>query len=231
MRQTLEEPFQRVRPLLLPDGRRFWVKRVERLSARMRVQKGDPARAFAAEREGLRVLAAHGVPVPEVVAEGPDYLVLPDAGPTLVRLAKDESLPEAERLAAFRAAGGALARLHWAGLAHGRPAVRDICWDGAVARFIDLERFSPVHRGGTRQALDVLILAQSAFAAWPDDPRWIIAARDGYAAGAPEGAMARVNRLARRLAPLGWLARGLSRLRPGSREVRALPRALDFCRA
>jgi hypothetical protein len=68
--RALAEPPQRVRALVLPDGRRFWLKRVEQLSGRLRLQKGDPARAFAAEREGLRVLAAAGLPVAGVVAEG-----------------------------------------------------------------------------------------------------------------------------------------------------------------
>ena len=57
---ALAEPFRRVRPVVLPDGRRFWLKRVERLSGRLRWQKGDPARAFATERAGLRALAEAG---------------------------------------------------------------------------------------------------------------------------------------------------------------------------
>lgn len=230
LRRILDEPFARVRPLVLPDGRRFWLKRVERLSARMRLQKGDPARAFAAERAGLHLLAEKGVPVPAVVAEGLDYLVMPDAGPTLVRVVADASLTDGARLAAFAAAGRALALLHWAGMVHGRPAVRDICWDGVQARFIDLERFSPARRGGRWQALDLVILAQSAFTAWPQDDRWFAAALQAYAQAAPDGAMRRLRRLALWLAPLGLLAGGLSRLRPGSRELRALPLALACLR-
>lgn len=235
VRRLLNEPFARVRSLQLPDGRRFWLKRVERLSARMRVQKGNPARAFAAEREGLRLLAEKGVPVPPVVAEGADpegaeYLVLPDAGPTLVRLAKDTAQPEAERLAAFHAAGRALALLHRAGMVHGRPAVRDICWDGSTARFIDLERFSPARHGSLWQALDLVILAQSAFAAWPGEEGWLAAAWLGYVGSAPDGALRQLRRLVRGLAPLGLLARGLLWLRPASRELRAVPMVLAFLR-
>lgn len=219
---ALAEPPQRVRAVVLPDGRRFWLKRVERLSGRLRLQKGDPARAFAAEREGLRAVAAAGVPVAEVTAEGPDWVLMPDAGPTLPTVVRQSDVDEAGRLRAFAAAGRALGRLHWAGMAHGRPAVRDVCWDGREARFIDLERFRRARRAGFWQAADVVMFAQTAFTAWPGDPRWLDAALAAYAVSAPEGAMDSVRRLAGWLAPVGWLATGLSALRPGSRELQAV---------
>lgn len=222
LQTALAEPPRRVRAVVLPDGRRFWLKRVERLSGRLRLQKGDPARAFAAEREGLRALAAAGLPVAGVAAEGPDWVLMPDAGPVLTGVVADPARGEAEKLAAFAAAGRALGRLHWAGMAHGRPAVRDVCWDGREARFIDLERFRRASRAGFWQAADVVMFVQTAFTAWPQDARWLEAALEAYAVSAPEGAMAGVRRLVWWLMPVGWLAAGLSRLRPGSRELRAV---------
>jgi len=222
LREALAEPPQRVRAVALPDGRRFWLKRVERLSGRLRLQKGDPARAFAAEREGLHVLAAAGLPVAGVVAEGPDWMLMPDAGPVLPEVVRDPGRSEAEKLRAFAEAGRALGRLHWAGMAHGRPAVRDVCWDGQQARFIDLERFRRAKRAGFWQAADLVMFAQTAFTLWPEDARWLEAALEAYAISAPEGAMGSVRRLVWWLAPVGWLAAGLSRLRPGSRELRAV---------
>lgn len=220
--EALAEPPQRVRALVLPDGRRFWLKRVERLSGRLRLQKGDPARAFAAERDGVRALEAAGLPVAGIAAEGPDWMLMPDAGPVLPEVVADPARGEAEKLAAFAAAGRALGLLHWAGMAHGRPAVRDVCWDGSEARFIDLERFRRARRAGFWQAADVVMFAQTAFTAWPEDDGWLEAALASYVPNAPEGAMAAVRRLARWLSPLGWLAAGLAALRPGSREVRAV---------
>lgn len=219
---ALAEPPRRVRSVVLPDGRRFWLKRVEHLSGRLRWQKGDPARAFAAEREGLRALAAAGLPVAGVAAEGPDWVLMPDAGPVLTEVVADPARGEAEKLAAFAATGRALGLLHRAGMAHGRPAVRDVCWDGREARFIDLERFRRAGRAGFWQAADVVMFAQTAFTVWPEDARWLEAALEAYAVNAPEGAMAGVRRLAWGLAPVGWLAAGLARLRPGSRELRAV---------
>jgi tRNA A-37 threonylcarbamoyl transferase component Bud32 len=222
LRAALAAPPARVRPLVLPDGRRFWLKRVERLSGRLRLQKGDPAKAFAAEREGLLALGAAGLPVAGVVAEGPDWVLMPDAGPVLPEVVGDPSRDEAEKLRAFAAAGQALGRLHWAGMAHGRPAVRDVCWDGVEARFIDLERFRRAKRGGFWQAGDVVMFAQTAFTLWPEDGRWLDVALEAYAVSAPEGAMAAVRRVVGWLRPVGWLAAGLSALKPGSRELRAV---------
>jgi tRNA A-37 threonylcarbamoyl transferase component Bud32 len=222
LQAALAEPPKRVRRVDLPDGRRFWLKRVERLTGVMRFQKGDPARAFAAEREGLRKLAEAGLPVAEVAAEGPDWVLMPDAGPVLPAVVADPKRDEREKLAAFAQAGRALGRLHWAALVHGRPAVRDICWDGKEARFIDLERFRQGARGGLRQAADIVMFAQTAYTQWPDDPRWLDAALDAYSVNSPEGAIDRVRRLARGLTPLGWVASGLARLKPESRELRAV---------
>lgn len=227
---ALEETPVRVRPLDLPDGRRFWLKRVEHLAGRMRLQKGDPARSFEAEREGIRALQAQGLPVAGLELEGPGWIVLPDAGPVLPQVVADAGRDEAAKLRAMTAAGAALAMLHRAGMVHGRPAVRDICWDGAQVRFIDLERFRRARPGGFRQAVDLMVLAQSAFALWPGDPRWLEAAFAGYRAGGPQGALVRAVRLARLLAPLGWLARAVLPLRPRSRELRALGLVLPWVR-
>lgn len=222
LKAALAAPPVRVRRVDLPDGRRFWLKRVERLTGVMRAQKGDPSRAFASEREGLRALAEAGLPAAEVAAEGPDWMLLPDAGPILPEVVDDPQRSETEKFAAFAQAGRALGLLHWAGLAHGRPAVRDICWDGAEARFIDLERFRRGARSGLRQAADVVIFAQTAFRQWPEDSRWLDVALDAYANNAPEGAMDRVRRLVLFLVPPGWLVAGLALLRPRSRELRAV---------
>jgi tRNA A-37 threonylcarbamoyl transferase component Bud32 len=231
LQAALAKPPARVRRVDLADGRRFWLKRVEHLSGVMRVQKGNPARAFAAERDGLHALADAGLPVAGIVAEGPDWVLMPDAGPVLPEVIADPARQVDEKLAAFARAGRALGLLHWAGLVHGRPAVRDICWDGAEARFIDLERFRRGARGGLRQAADIVMFTQTAFTQWPEDPRWLDAALQAYGATAPEGAMGRVRRLALWLAPLGWLAAAAARLKPESRELRAVGLTLGKLRA
>jgi tRNA A-37 threonylcarbamoyl transferase component Bud32 len=230
VKAALAEPRRRVRLLVLPDGRRFWLKRVERLQGVLRLQKGDPQRAFRAERDGLETLAKAGLPVAAIAQQGPGWMLMPDAGPVLPAVVADPQRPDAEKLQAFAQAGKALGLLHWAGMVHGRPAVRDICWDGQVARFIDLERFRHDRRGGFWQAMDVLMLTQTAFTLWPDDLRWLEAALASYDVNAPLGAMERVRRLAWWLAPIGWVARAMMRVRPGNRELRAVGLTLNRLR-
>src|SRR5690554_3415852 len=93
---ALAKPPQRIMAITLNDGRRVWLKRIERLSLRLRIQKGDPARAFGRERAGLMAFAESGLPVPEILLEGADFLVLADTGPSLMGLMRDRGGPDAE---------------------------------------------------------------------------------------------------------------------------------------
>ncbi|MDR7123371.1 phosphotransferase [Pseudotabrizicola sp. 4114] len=232
LQAALRQPSQRIRALALPDGGRVWLKRVEQATGRMRLQKGNGLSAFVAEREALRLLHAKGVPVPEVIAEGPDYLLLPDLGPTLSALIRDHTHPMPDRIAAFAAAGAALAGLHRAGYAHGRPALRDFCWQSGQLRMIDLERFRSYKRSPVVRAMDVVIFTHSWFA----NDRGILpgpelyAAIDTYRAAAPAGVWRWVARLTRLLAPLDGLARAVIRFSKPSRDVQAIPPALAWLR-
>lgn len=219
-------PRLRVQRLDLPGLGNVWLKQAERLSLRLRLQKGDPVRAFEAERQALRTLGRLGLPVAPVLAEGADFLVLPDLGANLLALLRDEAVAQDARLAGFAAAGAALGRLHRAGIAHGRPVLRDICWDGRAARLIDLERCAPGGAGPRARAADVVMLVQSWFTERPEPGPELAAFLAAWQAEAGDGAAAGVRALARRLRWLGPLARGLSRLRPRSRELAAVPRML-----
>ena len=92
------------------------------------------------------------MPVPRILAEGSDFIAVEDAGLSLTRFCGDRSRELVSKQTACRAAGRALARLHASGLAHGRPAFRDMCWDGQQIRFIDFEYFKPTKAGRLRKA-------------------------------------------------------------------------------
>jgi tRNA A-37 threonylcarbamoyl transferase component Bud32 len=220
----LRDGGQRVRAILLADGQKFWLKRIERLPLRMRLQKGNAKAAFEAERTGLRVLSGAGLPVVAIALDGPDYMVLPDVGQTLNLVLRDAPLEE--RMEAFAAAGRSLARLHRAGFVHGRPAIRDICWDGGEARFIDLERFSVARRGRFHQALDVVMFVQTVMTLTRGSVAELDAALEAYAAASPPEVMPMVRRIVRWLGWLDPLARAVLRFRPKSREFAAVPLTL-----
>lgn len=211
-------------------GERGWLKRVEVLRGVMRWQKGDPVAALAAETTGLRLLGRLGLPVVPLLADGPDWFLTRDCGPTVDSLLRAEGQDAAGVGRVMRAAGGALGLLHKAGYAHGRPVLRDICWDGARARFIDLERFRTAPAGPWRQALDMAILVQSWFARFPQ----AVAGMD-VAAAAWAAQVGPV--VCRRVVVLGWvlgwsavLAAPVCWLKPGAREFRALPLTLRYLR-
>lgn len=227
VQQALTEPPRRIRLLNLPDGRRFWLKRIERLSLIQKMQKGDPAKAFLAEKRALHYLLNRGIPVAELMAEGPDYMLLADAGQNLRELAVDERMSKAERLRIFAAAGQALAGLHCEGLAHGRPAVRDLCWDGRMIRFIDLENFHPGRSSTYRQARDLLALSHSADTQWADRPEWIETLLAAYFQDGPVEVRAFAAQMGRRLGLFMPLVELVSRIRHQSREVKAIAMTVE----
>jgi hypothetical protein len=214
-------------PLDLPDGRRVWLKRAERLTGRMRLQKGSGTKGFAREWAGLHLLGGLGLPVAPILAEGPDWFVTPDVGPTLRYLMWH---PEGDHSAVFAAAGAALARLHLASYRHGRPAIRDLCWDGQAVRFIDLERFSDVKSDPRGLAIDLMIFVHSLVADGLNTPAGVAAplqdaAITAYRALAP-GIWAQAQVTA---SWLRWLP-AVARLMPDAREWRAIGPTLALFR-
>jgi tRNA A-37 threonylcarbamoyl transferase component Bud32 len=208
------------------DGVAYWVKQREELGLRLRLQKGNPARAFYAERGALHALAGRGLPVPPIVAEGAGFFATADHGPTLAHLIRHDSLTEAERIAAFTAAGRGLAAFHAQGVSHGRPSVRDICWDGSVATFIDLERYHPRRNHLSGHAQDLIMFVLSAYTAAGGERAEIDAACDAYRAAAPDAVWTMAQRWCRRLRWVDPLTRPLQR---GSRlraEFAAIPLTL-----
>lgn len=201
------------------NGQECWLKRREQLSLRWRLQKGDPARAFTRERAALQLLGAQGLPVAPILAQGEDYVVIGDCGPSLARMFRSAEPSPAERIAAFRAAGHALARLHRAGVAHGRPSVKDVCYrDGHIA-FIDFERFVPAPAPLAAQRNDLLIFVSSAYAFAQHDAPEVAAACSAYRDAAPDGIWEAAVRLSRRVRWIDRLTRPLQR-----REARRHPR-------
>lgn len=159
-------------------GRRYWIKRPEVLSLRWRLQKGNPTRAFARERRVHRDLLARGAPVPPILAEADNYIILPDSGPSL-EATLTGAAPD-ERLRACRAAGAALADLHALGLAHGRPHPRDLCWDGARIVFLDFERGSSATASERRQIWDLVLLIHGAYGLAPRETPEVAALCESY---------------------------------------------------
>ena len=144
------------------QGRKYWLKQSERLTGAMRWLKSQPQAALQLEISTLTQLAKRGAPVPELVASGDGFLVVADVGmPVNGWLNADIS--EAEKLKILQDSATGLAHLHLKGLAHGRPALRVICWEEGDVAFIDFEanqQDSDMHR---QQIRDLLVYIHSLY--------------------------------------------------------------------
>ena len=103
--------------------------------------------AIPEEVQRLRQLADKGMPVPEVVATGGNWFVLPDLGKSLRQILEQGDTDSAMRHRFLVAAGETLGTIHTQGLWHGKATVRDMIWDGERIWFVDFEenpaRFFP----------------------------------------------------------------------------------------
>lgn len=127
---------------------------------------------ISGEIKRLRLLRSRGVHVPEVLAHGEQWLVMSDHGASLRALIEDTTLSEHQRLRLLQDAASALAQLHKRGMWHGRPALRDLTWDGEQIGFVDFEEDVGKKLSIEQcQVRDVLVLLHnitrySTFSAW-----------------------------------------------------------------
>lgn len=144
------------------EGNRYWLKQTEQLTGAMRWLKSKPHESLQLEIETLLTLARKGAPVPELVSYGEGYLVVADVGsPVNYWLANSPS--EAQLTQILQDSGTALAKLHQQGLAHGRPALRDICWKAGKVAFIDFEANQRHDDITAQQQRDLLVYIHSLY--------------------------------------------------------------------
>ena len=199
-------------------GKVYWIKRPERLSLKMRLQKGNPAEAFAAEVAAHERFSQLGLPVPEMLGRGDGYLITADAGPTLLHVLNTGG----EFLAALDAAGRALAGFHAAGFSHGRPSLKDICWQDDRIVFLDFERAAARRNGQGGRAMDLLIFLFSTTVETRGSEAAQTTARNGYLATGDTNVWTRARSRLRRLTILRYLLWPVARLLKGNKEFDAI---------
>ena len=140
------------------EGKAYFVKRPERReSLKYWITKGHPLRAFKREVALLKAFGTRNAPVATIVAEAPECIITADHGPTVLALLKQRAVgPEI-----FSCLGQHLWGLHKLGLTHGRPVLRDLCWDERHLTFLDLEAGAKLNATPRDFARDVLILLHS----------------------------------------------------------------------
>jgi len=211
------------------QGQFVWVKREEKLSLRMRLQKGSGASAFERERAALHRLMELDVPAPPILAEGPDFFVIPDSGISLEAMVRRDLGADGERGVAFAEAARALARFHALGVSHGHPRLKDICWKDGRITFIDFERFSDRLNTSSGHARDVATFVFSAIAEAGRATPELDLAREAYRAADPGGIWDGARHLVRRLRFMEWLTWPLQYRKAGkAREFKAIPLTLQY---
>ncbi|MDA8586832.1 lipopolysaccharide kinase InaA family protein [Rhodobacteraceae bacterium] len=160
-------------------GQVYWIKRPERATLQLMLQKGDPMRAFAQEVAAYQKFAKLGLPVVPIIAVGATYLVTKDNGTQLRQLAKTKSqdLPKA-----LTAAARGLAEFHKAGVCHGRPSLKDICWKNEKISFLDFERATRDRNLERAIATDIILFIYSISVETAGDTTAMSTARDAYIA-------------------------------------------------
>ena len=161
------------------DGKKYFVKR-RMGNGRNSFAKKDPSTAFWCEAYKIMTVNARLPLAPHLALLDENFFVMEAAGRTLQGVAKDEAYEDV-RLQAFRRAGESLARLHAAGLHHGRPALRDIAYDRDADKitFLDWEN-EQQFISAPAQVLDLFLFLHSGFREeWPDN-RLIDEAVKGY---------------------------------------------------
>jgi len=164
-------------------GQFVWVKRRETLSALRRLQKGNAATGFEAERRALHEWHRLHAPAPAILAEGDDFIALQDSGTPLSVLLGQPG----DHLPAFQCAGRSLAALHTRQISHGRPSLKDICWDGTQITFIDLERYAVARNTPKGHAMDVVMFVFNGLAVGRGITPEMQGAIDSYRANDPGG--------------------------------------------
>lgn len=223
---ALEKPLSRTIRLRAPEGV-YWLKQKEPFNFFRCLQKGNPERAFERERIAYHVLGNIGLPIPPLAGEGENWFVVPDTGPTLSQMLWDGEGTQDERITAFKAAGSALAQWHTAGFSHGRPAIRDICWDGERTTFIDLENYRNRFNKRSGHARDLIIFVHSGLTIGGGPNAETDHAIQSYRDADQKGVWQEARRLCKRLRIVNFLTRKIQQRPDGkSKEIKAIPHTL-----
>jgi len=209
------------------QGQVVWIKQREKPGLVLRLQKGDPAVAFAAERAAMQQLRTAGVPVPKILAQGEDFFATADCGAPLDYILRTLSGTVEERTLAFAAAGAALAAIHAAQLSHGRPSIKDICWQDGRITFLDFERFAAKRNSAKGHREDLILMISSAYSVTNQTGPEIDALMAGYRAHDPAGIWQSAETWCRKMRWLIWATKPFQWRRAGkSREFKAVPLTL-----
>ncbi|MBM7072815.1 serine/threonine protein phosphatase [Shewanella sp. 202IG2-18] len=149
------------------EDQKYWLKQTEQVCGIMKLLKGDANRALRREVCKICKLERRHAPVPHIVCKQKNleksYFVIEDSGKTLKDWLNDPDCNSEQLKQILFDSAKALAELHLLKFAHGRPALRDICWRNGKVTFIDFESniaHMPVEE---RQVRDLFVFIHSLY--------------------------------------------------------------------
>ncbi|NRD73549.1 serine/threonine protein phosphatase [Shewanella sp. VB17] len=145
------------------SGQVYWLKQAEKLTGAMRFLKPNSKKSIQIEIDTLKKLALKGAPVPTLMYCGDHFLVIADVGKTLNEWMANANIESNTQQQILVDSGVALAKLHTLGLAHGRPALRDISWQDGQVSFIDFEASQNNKSIIYQQRRDILVYIHSLY--------------------------------------------------------------------
>ncbi len=153
------------------QGEKYWLKQAEKLFGFMWLLKGNANRSLNREISTLCKMNDCHAPAPKLVCSQrydlktrqQGYLVVEDSGLTVKQWLQEQKVGLEQLRIILKDSSLALADLHKMNLAHGRPALRDICWYKGCVTFIDFESKLSNLSLIKHQAKDLLVYIHSLF--------------------------------------------------------------------
>ncbi|WP_104155347.1 lipopolysaccharide kinase InaA family protein [Pokkaliibacter plantistimulans] len=230
-------------------GRKVWVKQSEQHIQSVWHKLGDVVASITSnplftstvseggvaalkdEIRRLQALRAKGVAVPAVLASGDDWFAIEDAGIALHHIlqGKQHKYSASEQQEILQQAAYALAKLHHNGRWHGRPALRDILWNGFNIVFIDFEedlaaKINPLDC----MVRDLFLLIHGLYRYLPEDSTLVMDVWRTYQRNAPRDVWLATCHLAGRM---GWIFQAARLLKGvGGHDVKQTYATLKFLR-
>ncbi|WP_435231507.1 hypothetical protein ACMAZE_07190 [Pseudopelagicola sp. nBUS_20] len=202
------------------DGKVYWAKQIEEVKGRSRLFKSSPQCLFDKELAALENLRKRGASVPKLIGRTTSFFLLEDAGRTLHSMWCQTEHDAYGRAHATEQAAITLSAMHHKGIAHGRPVARDICWDGVLIRFVDLENYAPALNCQSGFARDLLLFIHSVLSHPVQDDAAVMTAINAYNQRDTIGVWDHARTMVRRY---GWLEVFTRPL-----QLRKYPHALEF---
>lgn len=189
----------------------------------------DGYSALTSEIQRINQLNSQGISVPQIITSGENWFATADHGTTLQKLFKRVELDEQQLQYILQQAALALANLHSINAWHGRPALKDILWDGKKITLIDFEE-NPINHLTPIQCMsrDLFLFIHSVVRFYEVDSPVVLAVWHSYCENSANEISQSAIKLAKSMSWLFWLS-NFSRHFAGN-DVRQTYKALYFFR-